>query len=74
MNHSTKRSIIRWIHIIFALPIVGYIYGPASEVEQYAHFHRYIFVPVVILTGFWMWKGDSIQRLFSKSLSGGSDK
>jgi hypothetical protein len=26
----------RWIHIIFSIPILGYIYGPVSEVQQYA--------------------------------------
>lgn len=61
-----KRSILRWIHILFALPIIGYIYGPAAEVEQYAVFHRFIFLPVVILTGVWMWKGVALRRLLSK--------
>ena len=46
MNSATKRSILRWIHIIFALPILGYIYGPASEVQQYAAAFRFVFLPV----------------------------
>jgi len=25
---STERKIIRWIHIIVSIPIIGYIYGP----------------------------------------------
>ncbi|MBA4018926.1 MAG: hypothetical protein C0483_17295 [Pirellula sp.] len=66
MNPAKKRSILRWIHIVFALPILGYIYGPAAEVEQYAAFHRFIFVPVVMLTGFWMWKGEAVRRFISK--------
>lgn len=66
MTPAAKRSILRWIHIIFALPILGYIYGPAAEVEQYAAFHRLIFVPVVVLTGFWMWKGEALRRLITK--------
>jgi len=36
INNATKRSISRWIHIIFGIPILGYIYGPVSEVQQYA--------------------------------------
>jgi hypothetical protein len=35
MKDTTKRSILRSIHIVFALPIVGYIYGPPSETLQY---------------------------------------
>ena len=66
MTPTRKRSILRWIHIIFALPILGFIYGPAAEVEQYAAFHRFIFVPVVVLTGVWMWKGETLRRLIAK--------
>jgi hypothetical protein len=66
MNQSTKRSILRWIHIIFALPLLGFVYGPAAEVEQYRANFQFIFLPVVILTGIWMWKGPAIGRLFSK--------
>jgi len=66
MNQSTKRSILRWIHILFALPLLGYVYGPPEEVLQYRDNFRFIFLPVVILTGFWMWKGDAVRRLISK--------
>ena len=57
MNDATKRSIFRWIHIVFAIPIIGYVYGPASEVQQYASVVRYVFVPVIVLSGLWMYSG-----------------
>jgi hypothetical protein len=66
MNQGTQRSILRCIHIIFGLPILGYIYGPAEEVAQYAPMFRYVFVPVLVLSGLWMWKGDLLTRLISK--------
>ncbi|MES2661063.1 MAG: hypothetical protein V4689_20740 [Verrucomicrobiota bacterium] len=69
MNQSTKRSIFRWIHIVFGLPILGYIYGPVEEVAQYAPIFRFVFVPVLILSGFWMWKGDALLRLVSRKSS-----
>jgi len=28
MKDATKRSIVRWIHIVFSIPILGYIYSP----------------------------------------------
>jgi hypothetical protein len=55
MSNATKRAILRWIHLIFTIPILGYIYGEASDVQQYAGAARYIFVPVVILAGYWMY-------------------
>jgi hypothetical protein len=31
MKEVTKRSIFRWIHIIFGIPIVGYIYDSPTD-------------------------------------------
>ena len=67
MKDTTKRMILRSVHIIFALPLLGYIYGPPSETLQYLPYFRFIYVPVVVLTGFWMWKGRAIRGLFSKN-------
>ncbi|MBX7244721.1 MAG: hypothetical protein K1X53_04435 [Candidatus Sumerlaeaceae bacterium] len=67
MSEATKRTIARWIHIIFGLPIIGYIYGPPSEVLQYRDMFRFVFVPVLLLSGLWMWKGHVVKRLLSKS-------
>ncbi len=66
MKDTTKRSILRWIHILFALPLAGYIYGPPSETLQYLPFFRYIYLPVVVLSGILMWKGHVLRRIFSK--------
>lgn len=57
MNNSTKRSILRWVHLIFTIPILGYIYSEPSEVQQYVGAARYIFVPVVMIAGYWMYAG-----------------
>lgn len=62
----TKRWIFRWIHIIFSIPIAGYIYSPFDKIPQYAPATRYVFVPIMILTGLWMWKGHVVVRLFFK--------
>ena len=57
MNNATKRSILRCIHLILSIPILGYIYGKPSEVAQYASAARFVFVPVIVLSGFWMYSG-----------------
>ncbi len=57
MSNATKRAILRWIHLILTIPILGYIYGEPSEVQQYASAARFVFVPVIILSGFWMYAG-----------------
>ena len=57
MTNAAKRSILRWIHVIVGIPILSYIYGPISEVQQYASAVRFVFVPVIVLSGFWMYSG-----------------
>jgi hypothetical protein len=66
MSNSTKRSIVRWIHIVLGIPIIGYIYSPFDQIPNYAPVTRFVFVPVLVLSGLWMWKGHVVRRLFSK--------
>ena len=64
MKDVTKRSILRWIHIVFAIPILGYIYSPFQKLPDHAPATRFIFLPVMVLTGLWMWKAMSFDDLF----------
>ena len=66
MNRGITRSIFRWIHIVFAIPIIGYIYSPFEAIPQYAPVVRFVAVPAIVLTGLWMWKGHVLRRLTSK--------
>jgi hypothetical protein len=66
MKEATKRSVVRWIHIVFSIPILGYIYSPFEEIPKYAGRVRFVVVPVMLLSGLWMWKGHVLRRLISK--------
>jgi hypothetical protein len=66
MKDATERSIVRWIHIVFSIPILGYIYSPFEEIPKYAARVRFVVVPVMLLSGLWMWKGHVLRRLISK--------
>ena len=66
MSQNISRSIFRWIHIVVAIPIVGYIYSPFDKIPQYAPATRYVFLPVMVLSGLWMWKGHVVRRLMTK--------
>ena len=63
---AAKRPIFRWIHIVFSIPILGYIYSPFEQIPNYAPATRFVFVPVLVLSGLWMWKGQVLRRLISK--------
>ncbi len=63
MKEVTKRKILRWIHIVFSIPILGYMF---EEIPKYATRVRFVVVPVMLLSGLWMWKGHVLRRLISK--------
>jgi thiosulfate reductase cytochrome b subunit len=67
MKSPSQRTVFRWIHLIVAIPILGYIYSPFERLPDYAPATRYVFLPVMILTGLWMWKGHVVRRLFAKA-------
>ena len=57
ISRATQRSILRWVHLIFAIPILGYVYSPFEEIPNYAPVVRFVFGPVLILSGYWMFSG-----------------
>ena len=62
MKASTERKIIRWLHIILSIPILGFIYGPVSSMPAAANTVRWVILPVVVISGFWLWKGHLLRK------------
>jgi hypothetical protein len=69
MSRNISRTIFRWIHLVFAIPIVGYIYSPFDKIPQYATPTRYVFFPIMVLSGLWMWKGHLLRRLIARRVA-----
>lgn len=65
-SRGIPRWIFRWIHIVLSIPILGYIYSPFDKLPSYAPQTRYVFVPLMVFSGLWMWKGHAVRRLFLK--------
>lgn len=65
MQEATRRTIVRCIHLVFSIPILGYIYSPFEKLPDYAFPTRFIFLPLMVLSGLWMWKGHVVRRLLS---------
>ncbi|PTX96587.1 hypothetical protein [Opitutus sp. ER46] len=66
MPSSTTRIILRWIHLVAGVPVLGYIYSPFAELPNYAPVVRYAAMPAILLSGLWMWKGHVLRRLLTK--------
>lgn len=57
MKASTKRIILRIVHLVSVIPVLGYVYQPVAEAAEYQQFTQMVFIPVAILTGYWMYMG-----------------
>ena len=57
IRNTTKRAILRCFHLILSIPILGYVYSPFAELPNYAPVVRFVSIPVLILSGFWMYAG-----------------
>ncbi|NJL40981.1 MAG: hypothetical protein HC899_32820 [Leptolyngbyaceae cyanobacterium SM1_4_3] len=66
MKLSTERIILRWVHILLSFPIVGYIYEPVADRSYEAFAIKFIYIPIVVLSGLWMWKGQVIRQQFKR--------
>ncbi len=66
ISASTQRVIVRWLHLVLAIPIIGYIYSPFDQLPNYAPTVRFVAFPVILVTGLWMWKGHWVRRLIFK--------
>jgi hypothetical protein len=62
MKASTERKIIRWIHIIGSIPIIGYIYGPVKNFPHAVAAIQWVLFPLIVLSGLWLWKGHWVKK------------
>lgn len=74
MNEALKRSIFRRMHIAPGIPIVGCIYSPFDKVSQDAFPVKFVFLPLLVLTGLWLWKGHLVRRLLARDAVSSSQR
>lgn len=51
MSNALKRSILRWIHIVLSIPILGSIDSPFEDIPKFAPAVRFVFLPALVLSG-----------------------
>jgi hypothetical protein len=70
MKASIQRKIMRWVHIILGIPVMGYIYGPVSQIPVATFMVRVVIFPFLIISGLWLWKGHLVKKWLRGLLSG----
>lgn len=67
MKAATERKVIRWLHIIISIPVIGYIYGPVKNIPEAVTLIKWVLFPLIVLSGFWMWKGHLLKKWLRKN-------
>ena len=49
MTRLRERDIIRVLHLVLSIPVVGYLYGPVEHIAPAAFFVRWVAFPLVTL-------------------------
>ncbi len=64
MTDKKILTILRWVHIIMGLVLFSYVYSPFGRYVEYRIFIKAFVVPVVFLTGVWLWKFGLFKKMF----------
>ncbi len=64
MVSNNIRILLRWMHIVLGFVILCYIYSPFSKYFLFQLFIKFIVVPVIVLTGVWLWKFKEFNKFF----------
>lgn len=62
MNPQTERKLIRWLHIIGGTLLAVYVYSPWSANDTFDLAIKVVILPLLILSGLWLWKGMLIKK------------
>ena len=61
------RDLMRWIHLIGAAVILTFVYSPWRNAPAFLLSMRVLIIPILLLTGLWMWQGHRLNRLSGSS-------
>jgi hypothetical protein len=64
MTPALERALIRWVLIILCVPVLGYFYGPIENRLYATTAVKWIFLPMIALSAFWLWKGHWFKKKF----------
>ena len=66
MSGKSSRGALRTLHILGAASIGTYVYSPWSDLEWFALLNQAVVIPILSISGVWMWKGHRIKSALKK--------
>ncbi len=71
LSGKQQRTILRYSHLVAGMLNVFFIYTPLGDVWAFQLLVQIILVPVIIITGVWMWQQARVRKLIVKGLRQG---
>lgn len=62
MSVAKLRVLLRWVHIALGVVLLCYVYSPFGEAKAFQIGVKFIVLPVIALTGIWIWKFQSLNK------------
>jgi hypothetical protein len=60
-----ERNLMRWIHLLGAAAIGTFVYSPWRNEPGFLLSMRVLVIPILTLTGLWMWQGHRLKKILS---------
>lgn len=71
LSGKQQRTILRYTHLLAGMLNVFFIYTPLGDVPAFELLVQITLVPVIIITGVWMWQQARVRKLVAKGLRQG---
>jgi hypothetical protein len=74
LSGKQQRSLLRYSHLLAGMLNVFFIYTPLGDVWAFQLLVQIILVPVILITGVWMWQQARVRKLIIKGRNRGRVK
>jgi hypothetical protein len=70
ISNKQLRLILRYTHLAVGILIGLFVYSPLEDVPAFELLVQIALIPIVVLTGIWIWQQARVRRLFVRVLTG----
>ncbi len=74
LSGKLQRTILRYTHLLAGMLNVFFIYTPLGDVREFELLVQIILVPVIVITGVWMWQQARVRKLLAKGSRQGESR
>jgi len=69
ISNKQLRLILRYTHLAAGILIGLFVYSPLVDVPAFELLVQITLIPIVVLSGIWIWQQTRVRRLFTRVLT-----